>query len=58
MRRYHQPNLKSIIKTQELGKELDKKEPDLFEKMINETVKKSVSCFIHQAQLPSPKGPS
>ena len=36
MRRYPQPNLKSIIKTQELGKELDKKEPDLFEKMINE----------------------
>jgi len=36
MRRYHQPNLNSIIKVQELGKELDKKEPDLFEKMINE----------------------
>ena len=36
MRRYHQPNLKSIIKVQELGKELDEKEPDLFEKMINE----------------------
>ena len=36
MRRYHQPNLNSIIKVQELGKELDEKEPDLFEKMINE----------------------
>ncbi|MBW2117720.1 MAG: AMP-binding protein [Deltaproteobacteria bacterium] len=36
MRRYHQEFLHSIIKVQELGKELDKKEPDLFEKMINE----------------------
>jgi len=36
MRRYHQPNLNSIIKVQELGKELGEKEPDLFEKMINE----------------------
>ncbi|TET54582.1 MAG: long-chain fatty acid--CoA ligase, partial [Desulfobacteraceae bacterium] len=36
MRRYHQEFLKSIIKTQELGRELDKKEPELFEKMINE----------------------
>ncbi|NOQ96415.1 MAG: AMP-binding protein [Desulfobacterales bacterium] len=36
MRRYHQAFLKSIIKTQELGRELDKKEPELFEKMINE----------------------
>jgi len=36
MRRYHQKFLMSIKKTQELGKELDNKEPDLFEKMINE----------------------
>ncbi|UCG63945.1 MAG: AMP-binding protein [Deltaproteobacteria bacterium] len=36
MRRYHQKFLKSIMKTQELGKELDEKEPDLFEKLINE----------------------
>ena len=36
MRRYHQEFLMSIKKTQELGRELDKKEPDLFEKMISE----------------------
>jgi long-chain acyl-CoA synthetase len=36
MRRYHQEFLHSIKKVQELGKELDKKEPDLFEKVINE----------------------
>ncbi len=36
MRNYHQEYLISIKKVQELGKELDKKEPDLFEKMINE----------------------
>ncbi|MBL6977814.1 MAG: AMP-binding protein [Desulfobacteraceae bacterium] len=36
MRNYHQGHLISIKKVQELGKELDKKEPDLFEKMINE----------------------
>jgi long-chain acyl-CoA synthetase len=36
MRRYHQEFLHSIKKVQELGKELDKKEPELFEKMINE----------------------
>jgi len=36
MRNYHQDYLISIKKVQELGKELDKKEPDLFEKMINE----------------------
>ncbi len=36
MRNYHQEYLISIRKVQELGKELDKKEPDLFEKMINE----------------------
>jgi long-chain acyl-CoA synthetase len=36
MRRYQQEFLMSIKKAQELGRELDKKEPDLFEKMINE----------------------
>jgi len=36
MRNYHQEYLISIKKVQELGKELDRKEPDLFEKMINE----------------------
>ncbi|MDY7038241.1 MAG: AMP-binding protein, partial [Thermodesulfobacteriota bacterium] len=35
MRRYHQEFLISLIKLQELGKELDQREPDLFEKMIN-----------------------
>ncbi len=36
MRNYHQDYLISIKKVQELGKELDQKEPDLFEKTINE----------------------
>ena len=36
MRNYHQEYLISIKKVQELGRELDKKEPDLFEKMISE----------------------
>ncbi|MFH1930721.1 MAG: AMP-binding protein [Pseudomonadota bacterium] len=36
MRNYHQDFLISIKKVQELGKELDQKEPDLFEKTINE----------------------
>jgi long-chain acyl-CoA synthetase len=36
MRNYRQEFLISIKKAQELGKELDRKEPDLFEKMIQE----------------------
>ena len=36
MRNYHQDFLISIKKVQELGKELDQKEPDLFEKTISE----------------------
>jgi long-chain acyl-CoA synthetase len=36
MRRYHQDSLISIEKVQELGKELDKKEPELFENLIHE----------------------
>ena len=36
MRNYHQDFLISIKKVQELGKELDEKDPDLFEKTINE----------------------
>lgn len=36
MRRYHQDFLISIKKTQELGKELDKKEPDLFENLVKQ----------------------
>jgi long-chain acyl-CoA synthetase len=36
MRNYHQDSLISIKKVQELGKELDEKEPDLFEKIVNE----------------------
>jgi long-chain acyl-CoA synthetase len=36
MRRYDQEFLISIRKAQELGKELDKKEPDLFEKLIKD----------------------
>ncbi len=36
MRRYHQEFLMSIKKVQGLGRELDHKEPGLFEKLINE----------------------
>ncbi len=36
MRRYHQEFLMSIKKVQELGRQLDRKEPGLFEEMINE----------------------
>lgn len=36
MRRYDYPYLKSIVKVQEIGKELDKKEPDLFENLVKE----------------------
>jgi long-chain acyl-CoA synthetase len=36
MRRYHQEFLLSIKKAQELGRELDQEEPELFEKLINE----------------------
>ncbi len=36
MRNYHQDFLISIKKVQELGRELEKKEPDLFEKRISE----------------------
>jgi long-chain acyl-CoA synthetase len=35
MRNYHQDFLVSVKKVQELGRQLDKKKPDLFEKMIN-----------------------
>ncbi len=36
MRNYAQEYLISLKRVQELGKELDEKEPDLFEKMVNE----------------------
>jgi long-chain acyl-CoA synthetase len=36
MRHYHDENLISLRKVQELGKELDKKEPSLFEKQIQQ----------------------
>jgi len=35
MRNYHQDFLVSVKKVQELGRQLDKEKPDLFEKMIN-----------------------
>ena len=36
MRNYHQDFLISVKRVQELGRELDREKPDLFEKMINE----------------------
>ncbi|MBU0734918.1 MAG: AMP-binding protein [Proteobacteria bacterium] len=57
MRNYHQEYLISIKKAQELGKELDKKEPDLFEKMINEGTGDDVCLLFYTSGTTAlPKG--
>ncbi|RLC27880.1 MAG: long-chain fatty acid--CoA ligase [Deltaproteobacteria bacterium] len=57
MRRYHQEFLMSIKKVQELGRELDRKEPDLFEKMINEGNGQDVCLLFYTSGTTSlPKG--
>ncbi|MFH1952714.1 MAG: AMP-binding protein [Pseudomonadota bacterium] len=57
MRNYHQEYLISIKKAQELGKELDKKEPDLFEKMVNEGTGDDVCLLFYTSGTTAlPKG--
>ena len=57
MRRYHQEFLMSINKVQELGKELDDKEPDLFEKMINEGHSEDICLLFYTSGTTAlPKG--
>ncbi|MBW1910551.1 MAG: AMP-binding protein [Deltaproteobacteria bacterium] len=57
MRRYHQEFLHSIKKTQEIGRELDEKEPDLFEKMINEGKGEDVCLLFYTSGTTAlPKG--
>jgi long-chain acyl-CoA synthetase len=57
MRRYHQEFLHSIKKTQDIGRELDKKEPDLFEKMINEGKGEDVCLLFYTSGTTAlPKG--
>jgi long-chain acyl-CoA synthetase len=57
MRNYHQDYLISIKKVQELGKALDKKEPDLFEKMVNEGTGDDVCLLFYTSGTTAlPKG--
>jgi long-chain acyl-CoA synthetase len=57
MRRYHQEFLHSIVKVQELGRELERKEPDLFEKMINEGKGEDVCLLFYTSGTTAlPKG--
>ena len=57
MRNYHQEYLISIKKVQELGKELDEKEPDLFENMANEGTGDDVCLLFYTSGTTAlPKG--
>ena len=57
MRNYHQDFLISIKKLQELGKALDKKEPDLFEKMVHEGTGDDVCLLFYTSGTTAlPKG--
>jgi len=57
MRNYHQEFLISIKKVQELGKELDQKEPDLFEKMAQEGTGDDVCLLFYTSGTTAlPKG--
>ncbi len=57
MRNYHQEFLISIKKVQEIGKELDKKDPDLFEKMANEGTGDDVCLLFYTSGTTAlPKG--
>jgi len=57
MRRYHQKFLMSIEKVQELGRELDREEPDLFETMINEGNGKDICLLFYTSGTTAlPKG--
>jgi len=57
MRNYHQDYLISTKKAQELGKALDQKEPDLFEKMVNEGTGDDVCLLFYTSGTTAlPKG--
>lgn len=57
MRRYNQDFLKSIKATQELGRELDKKEPELFENLIKEGNGKDICLLFYTSGTTAlPKG--
>jgi len=57
MRNYHQEYLISIKKVQELGKALDQKDPDLFEKMVNEGTGDDVCLLFYTSGTTAlPKG--
>lgn len=57
MRNYHQDYLISIKKVQELGRALDQKEPDLFEKMVNEGTGDDVCLLFYTSGTTAlPKG--
>ncbi|MBW1781023.1 MAG: AMP-binding protein [Deltaproteobacteria bacterium] len=57
MRNYHQEYLISIKKVQELGKALDEKEPDLFEKMVDEGTGDDVCLLFYTSGTTAlPKG--
>lgn len=57
MRRYTQDYLKSIKVTQELGRELDRKEPKLFENLVNEGNGKDICLLFYTSGTTAlPKG--
>ena len=57
MRNYHQDFLMSLKKVQELGRELDRKEPDLFEKMVEKGTGDDVCLLFYTSGTTSlPKG--
>jgi long-chain acyl-CoA synthetase len=57
MRNYHQEYLISIKKVQELGKAMDRKDPDLFEKMVNEGTGDDVCLLFYTSGTTAlPKG--
>ncbi|MCG6880365.1 MAG: AMP-binding protein [Deltaproteobacteria bacterium] len=57
MRNYHQDFLMSLKKVQELGRELDRKEPDLFEKLVQQGTGDDVCLLFYTSGTTSlPKG--
>jgi long-chain acyl-CoA synthetase len=57
MRHYHDENLISLRKVQELGKELDKKEPNLFENLIQQGYGEEICLLFYTSGTTAlPKG--
>jgi long-chain acyl-CoA synthetase len=57
MRNYHQDFLMSLKKVQELGRELDRKEPELFEKLVEKGTGDDVCLLFYTSGTTSlPKG--